>query len=763
MRIACLGGGPAGLYFAISSKLRDPQSEVVVIERNKFNDTFGWGVVLSDETLENLAKNDSVSATAIGDNFAYWDDIALHYRGETHVSSGHGFCGIGRKKLLLLLQDRARELGVELRFETEVQSADAYREEFDVVVASDGLNSRTRALYADTFKPEIDQRLCQFVWLGTHQKFSDAFTFIFEETEHGWIWVHAYQFDEETATFIVECAQDTFDKFGFAEMSQAESIAVCEEIFKEHLGGHSLMTNANHIRGSAWIRFPRVLCEKWHHENVVLLGDASASAHFSIGSGTKLALESAIALADLIHTEDNLEEAFSRYQEERRLEVLRLQSAARNSLEWFEQVERYLGLDPVQLNYSMLTRSQRISHENLRMRDATWLESAERWFMTNAGMPADAPVRAPMFVPFRLRDLEMKNRIVVSPMAQYLAKDGCPNDWHLSHYGERAKGGAGLVYTEMTCVSPRGRITPSCPGLYAPDHEAGWKRITDFVHEFTDAKICCQIGHSGRKGSTNIGWEGMDTPLTDGNWDLVSASAIPWSEGNATPREITRAEMEEVKGQFVASVQMADRAGFDMIELHAAHGYLISSFISPVSNVRTDDYGGSLENRMRYPLEIFAAMRAVWPEGKPMSVRISANDWVGDAGITPEDAVEVARMFSEAGADLIDVSAGQTTTDAKPVYGRMFQTPFSDRIRNDAGLKTMAVGNIYEADHANSILMAGRADLIAVGRPHLSDPYWTLHEGAKIGDRQALWPKPYEAGRDQSWRLADREAEMIRA
>jgi len=763
MRIACLGGGPAGLYFAISSKLRDPQSEVVVIERNKFDDTFGWGVVLSDETLENLAKNDTVSAKAIGDNFAYWDDIALHYRGETHVSSGHGFCGIGRKKLLLLLQDRARELGVELRFETEVQSAEAYREEFDFVVASDGLNSRTRELYADTFKPEIDQRLCQFVWLGTHQKFSDAFTFIFEETEHGWIWVHAYQFDEETATFIVECAQDTFYKFGFAEMSQAETIAVCEEIFKEHLGGHSLMTNANHIRGSAWIRFPRVLCEKWHHENVVLLGDASASAHFSIGSGTKLALESAIALADLIHTEDNLEDAFSRYQEERRLEVLRLQSAARNSLEWFEQVERYLGLDPVQLNYSMLTRSQRISHENLRMRDATWLESAERWFMTNAGMPADAPVRAPMFVPFRLRNLELKNRIVVSPMAQYIAKDGCPNDWHLSHYGERAKGGAGLVYTEMTCVSPTGRITPGCPGLYAPDHEAGWKRITDFVHEFTDAKICCQIGHSGRKGSTKIGWEGMDAPLADGNWDLVSASAIPWSENNATPREITRAEMEEVKGQFVASIQMADRAGFDMIELHAAHGYLISSFISPVSNVRTDDYGGSLENRMRYPLEIFAAMRAVWPEGKPMSVRISANDWVGDAGITPEDAVEVARMFSEAGADLINVSAGQTTTDAKPVYGRMFQTPFSDRIRNDAGLKTMAVGNIYEADHANSILMAGRADLIAVGRPHLSDPYWTLHEGAKIGDRQTFWPKPYEAGRDQSWRLADREAEMIRA
>lgn len=760
MRMACLGGGPAGLYFAISTKLRDPSVDVVVIERNKPDDTFGWGVVLSDETLQNLAANDPVSAKAIGDNFAYWDDIALHYRGEKHLSSGHGFCGIGRKKLLLLLQDRARELGVELRFETEVQSAEEYRRDFDVVVASDGLNSRTRALYADSFQPEIDERLCQFTWLGTHQTFADAFTFIFEETEHGWVWAHAYQFDNKTATFIVECAQETFDKFGFAEMSQKESIAVCERIFKDHLGGHSLMTNANHIRGSAWIRFPRVLCETWHHENVVLLGDASASAHFSIGSGTKLALESAVALADLILTEDTLEAAFTRYQDERRLEVLRLQSAARNSLEWFEQVERYLGLDPVQLNYSMLTRSQRISHENLRERDADWLESAERWFMEQAG--ANGPVQRPMFVPFQLREMHLKNRIVVSPMAQYMAKDGTPNDWHLSHYAERAKGGAGLVYTEMTCVSAEGRITPGCPGLYAPEHEVGWKRLTDFVHGFTDAKICCQIGHSGRKGSTNIGWEGMDAPLASGNWDIVSASALPWSDDNATPREITPDEMDRVRDQFVASAQMAERAGFDMIELHAAHGYLISSFITPVSNQRSDAYGGSLENRMRYPLEVFEAMRAVWPAHKPMSVRISANDWVGDDGVTPEEAVEIARMFTEAGADLMDVSAGQTTTAAQPVYGRMFQTPFSDRIRNDAGIKTMAVGNIYEADHANSILMAGRADLVAVGRPHLADPYWTLREGAKVGDRQAVWPKPYEAGRDQAWRLADREAEAIR-
>jgi anthraniloyl-CoA monooxygenase len=761
MKFACLGGGPAGLYFAISMKLRDPNSDVVVLERNRADDTFGWGVVLSDETLENLHANDPVSAAAIREHFAYWDDIALHFRGERIVSTGHGFCGIGRKKLLLLLQERAHALGVDLRYETQVDSADSYRVEYDVVVACDGLNSQTRTLYQDTFKPAVDERLCQFVWLGTQQTFKDAFTFIFEETKHGWVWVHAYQFDESTATFIVECTQETFDAWGFGDMSQQESIAICEDIFKDHLGGHPLMTNANHIRGSAWIRFPRVLCEKWSYENVVLLGDAAATAHFSIGSGTKLALESAAALANLIHEKPTLQEALSTYEDDRRLEVLRLQSAARNSLEWFEQVERYLELDPVQLNYSMLTRSQRISHENLRERDPEWLGSAERWFMDQAGLPAEAPLRAPMFTPFKMRDMQLKNRIVVSPMAQYKATDGIPDDWHLIHYGERAKGGAGLVYTEMTCVSAEGRITPGCPGLYASEHEAGWLRLTKFVHTQTDAKICCQIGHSGRKGSTNIGWEGMDAPLASGNWGTMSASAIAWSKDNATPREISQAEMDQVKAEFVTATQMADRAGFDMIELHAAHGYLVSSFISPVSNTRTDAYGGSLENRMRWPLEVFAAMRDAWPANKPMSVRISANDWVGEDGVTPHEAILIAKMFVNAGADLIDVSAGQTTVDGQPVYGRMFQTPFSDLIRNEAGLRTMAVGNIYEADHANSILMAGRADLVAVGRPHLANPNWTLHEAAKIGDRAATdWAKPYEAGRDQLWRLADRAAEM---
>lgn len=763
MRIACLGGGPAGLYFAISMKLRDPAHEITVFERNKPDDTFGWGVVLSDETLDNLAANDPKSAKAIRAHFAYWDDVALHYRGEVLTSSGHGFCGIGRKQLLILLQGRARELGVDLRFENDVESAEAYAKDYDVVVACDGLNSKTRLLYQDTFKPEIDLRHCQFTWLGTYQRFDDAFTFIFEETDKGWVWAHAYQFDDNTATFIVECSQETFDAYRFGDLSQQESIAICEEIFKDHLGGHALMTNANHIRGSAWLRFPRVLCEKWSHENVVLLGDAAATAHFSIGSGTKLAMESAIALADLLHGEDDMQVAFDRYEKDRRLEVLRLQSAARNSMEWFETVERYFVLDPVQLNYSMLTRSQRISHENLRQRDAKWLESAERWFMDQAGVPPDAPVRAPMFAPFSLRGMDLKSRIVVSPMAQYKAVDGCPTDWHLIHYGERAKGGAGLVYTEMTCVSAEGRITPGCPGLYAAEHEAAWSRLTNFVHTHTDAKICCQIGHSGRKGSTQLGWEVMDAPLPEGNWDTVSASAIPWSKNNATPREITRAEMDHVRDEFVAATQMAERAGFDMIELHAAHGYLVSSFLSPVSNVRTDDYGGSLENRLRWPLEVFDAMRAVWPATKPMSVRISATDWVGEDGVTPDDAVLIAKAFSDAGADLIDVSAGQTTPDAQPVYGRMFQTPFSDRIRNEAGIRTMAVGNIYEADHANSILMAGRADLVAVGRPHLADPYWTLREGSKIGDRTAPdWPQPYEAGRDQAWRLADREAEMVR-
>jgi len=783
MRIACLGGGPAGLYFAIAMKRRDPDHEIVVVERNRPADTFGWGVVLSDETLANLQASDPDSAAAIQRAFVYWDDIAVFYRGTVTRSSGHGFSGIGRKRLLAILQDRARELGVTLQFDTEVESADRYRE-YDLVVAADGANSKTRAALAHVFKPDIDVRACKYIWLGTRQRFHDAFTFIFEEAEHGWIWAHAYQFDAEHATFIVECSEATWRRFGFAAMSQEETLATCERVFAAHLGGHCLMASsglatpaspaeADHLRfarsrnpagalageggrAAAWLNFRRVLCERWSHENLVLLGDAAATAHFSVGSGTKLAFESAIALAGYLHSEPTLAAAFQRYEQERRTEVLRLQSAARNSTEWFEHIDRYLHLDPVQFNYSLLTRSQRISHENLRARDRIWLESAEMWFEEQATSEKPRHSRPPMFTPFRLRDLRLKNRVVVSPMAQYRAVNGTPTDWHLVHYAERAKGGAGLVTTEMTCVSPEGRISPGCAGLYAPEHEVRWKRIVDFVHAETDAKIGIQLGHSGPKGSTQLGWEEADTPLTADNWPVIGPSPIAWAPGNQVPREMTRADMDRVRDEFVRAAAMAARAGFDLLELHCAHGYLLSAFISRLTNRRGDAYGGSLENRMRFPLEIYQAVREIWPAEKPISIRISANDWVGDEGTTPEEAVRIARLLRDVEVDIVDVSAGQTSTRARPVYGRMFQTPFSDRIRNESGIATMAVGNIYEPDHVNSILMAGRADLCCLARPHLADPYWTLHAAAQLGYRGETWPKPYLAGRDQLYRLASR-------
>jgi len=760
MKIACLGGGPAGLYFAISMKLLNPEHDIVVMERNKPDDTFGWGVVLSDETLDNLAVNDPVSAEEIGREFAYWDDIAVYYKGERTVSTGHGFCGIGRMTLLDILQRRAAGLGIELRFQQEIDSVSELSD-YHIIVAADGLNSKTRSEFGEVFKPNIDIRRNKFVWMGTRQKFDDAFTFIFEPTEHGWIWAHAYQFDKDTATFIVECSEETYDNFGFGSMDQQQSLRACERIFSAYLDGHELMSNAKHLRGSAWLNFPRVLCEKWSHRNVVLIGDAAATAHFSIGSGSKLAMESAISLAHCLHTYKDIETAFSRYEEERRLEVLRLQSAARNSMEWFEDVERYLDLDPVQFNYSLLTRSQRISHENLRARDRNWLEGAEKWFLKQNGEISSA-ARPPMFAPFRLRDMVLENRVVVSPMAQYRAEDGTPTDWHLVHLGERAKGGAGLVITEMTCVSAEGRISPGCTGMYREEHVMPWKRIVDFVHRETTARIGLQLGHSGPKGSTQLGWETMDAPLDSGNWPLLAPSAVRWSDANQMPKEMAGADFELVRNQYVAAAEMAATCGFDMLELHYAHGYLMSSFITPLTNRRSDEYGGTLENRMRFPLEVFRAVRAVWPDSKPISVRISANDWVGEDGISPSDAVEIARMLKAAGVDICDVSAGQTSTRAEPVYGRMFQTPFSDRIRNESGMATMAVGNIYEADHVNSILMAGRADLCCLARPHLSDPYWTLHRAAELGYSDIAWPLPYLAGRDQLYRLAER-AETVGA
>lgn len=768
MNIACLGGGPAGLYFAISMKLRDASHDITVFERNRHDDTFGWGVVLSDDALANVKLNDPVSYESIVAEFAYWDDIAVVKDGERQVSSGHGFCGIGRMQMLKILYARAQELGVKLVFQQDVADTQTLMDEFDLVVASDGLNSNSRNQFAQVFKPEIDTRLCKFVWLGTHQKFDEAFTFIFEETQHGWVWAHAYQFSADTATFIVECSESTWDKWGFGDMSQQETIAVCEEIFKDHLNGNDLMTNANHIRGSAWMNFPRVLCERWHHENLVLMGDASATAHFSIGSGSRLAFDSAIALAQYLHQEEDMAKAFALYQEERRLDVLRLQSAARNSMEWFEQVERYLHLDPVQFNYALLTRSQRISHENLRLRDAKWVASAEQWFQQQAGAQEENQEnngRSPMFTPYKLADLELANRVVVSPMAQYKANnDGLANSWHLVHYGNLAKGGAGLVYTEMTCVSEEGRITPGCPGLYTDEQAQAWQQVTDFVHEHTSAKICVQLGHSGPKGSTQVGWETMDAPLVNSNWPLLAASAVAWSDKNALPKAMDKNDMESVKADFVTAAQRAVEAGFDMLELHCAHGYLLSSFITPISNKRNDEFGGSLENRLRYPLAVVAAVKTVMPAGMPLSVRISANDWMGDAGITPVEAVEIAKAFKAIGVDIIDVSAGQTSVDAQPVYGRMFQTPFADRIRHEVAMPTMAVGNIFEPDHVNSILMAGRADLVCLGRPHLANANWTNLAAISLADQQQAWPLPYLAGREQAYRLAERAEQMaIRA
>ncbi len=761
MKVLCLGGGPAGLYFAISMKLRDPSHQVTVLERNKANDTFGWGVVLSDDALGRMQKNDPVSTDTIRNHFSYWDDIAVVHDGVRTVSGGHGFAGIGRKQMLIILQARARELGVEMQFETTFKTAEEYRKDYDLVIGCDGLNSTVRSEYKDVFRPDIDVRKCKFVWLGTHQKFDDAFTFIFEKTEHGWVWAHVYQFDDNTATFIVETLPETWDKLGFEAMSKEETVETCRKIFERHLGGHDLMSNAAHLRGSAvWIQFPRVICEKWYNGNVVLMGDAAATGHFSIGSGSRLAFDSAIALAEYLHSEPDMQAAFERYQAERRVEVLRLQSAARNSLEWFEQVERYLDLDPTQFAYSLLTRSQRISHENLRLRDPEWLASAEDWFQEQAGGQKG---RRPMFAPFKLRDMALKNRVVLSPMAQYKAVDGVPTDWHFVHYAERAKGGAALIYTEMTCVSAEGRITPGCPGLYAPEHEVAWKRLADFVHAETSAKLCIQIGHAGRKASTCVPWEGggIDAPLASGNWPLIAASAIPYKPASQTPKAMDKADLAAVKAQFVTATQMADRAGADMVEMHAAHGYLLATFISPITNTRTDEYGGSLENRMRYPLEVFAAMRAVWPAQKPMSVRVSAHDWI-DGGVTPEEAVEIARMFRAAGADIIDVSSGQTDPAEKPVYGRMFQTPFSDRIRNEAHIPTMTVGNISDWDQVNGILMAGRADLVCLARMHLADPYWTLHAAVEQGDQQSEWPKPYKGGRDLMFRLRERQEAQIR-
>lgn len=810
--ILCVGGGPAGLYFALLMKKNIPSARVVVVERNRPFDTFGWGVVLSDQTLDKLRNADAQSAQLIGDAFNHWDDVEVFFKGRTIRSTGHGFCGIGRKHLLGILQQRCLALGVELVFETEVTDDQALASQYqaDLMIACDGLNSRIRQRYASVYQPDVQLRNCRFVWLGTKKTF-DAFTFAFEQTEHGWFQAHAYKFNDDTSTFIVETPERVWKAHAIDSMSQEEAIAFCEKLFAKYLDGHKLMNNASHLRGSAiWIRFPRVVCKTWVHREVidgrsipiVLMGDAAHTAHFSIGSGTKLALEDAIDLADCLAKDlhelldsqagsgtpvdlktfdqivrGRVDQALQVYEERRSVEVLKIQNAARNSTEWFENVDRYAGMQAEQFYYSLLTRSQRISHENLRLRDPVWLQGYEAWLTTQVaprqtghdqGPRSRSTAVLPMLAPLTTRGLTLKNRIVVSPMATYSANAGVMQDFHLVHLGARALGGAGLVFIEMTSPTDvvtsgggfDGRITPGCPALANDAQQVALKRIADFVHASSSAKIGLQLGHAGPKGSTQLGWQTTDEPLPSGNWPLIAASALPYGEQNQTPLAMTLDDMVVVRDAFVQATQRAHAAGIDWLELHAAHGYLLSSFICPLTNQRLDGYGGSLEKRCRFPLEVFTAMRAVWPQDKPMSVRISADDWA-PGGNTADDAVEIAKLFRAAGCDFIDVSSGQTTRAAKPVYGRMYQTPFSDRIRNEAGICTIAVGAISEADHANSIIAAGRADLCAIARPHLANPAWTLHEAAKLQSLDVDWPAPYLAGRDQMAREIHKQKEIL--
>ncbi|RMG20444.1 MAG: bifunctional salicylyl-CoA 5-hydroxylase/oxidoreductase [Deltaproteobacteria bacterium] len=744
MRIGCIGGGPAGLYFSILMKKAFPQASIRVVERNRPDDTFGWGVVFSAETLGNLREADEESYAAITNAFAYWDDIETWYRGECIVSTGHGFCGMSRRGLLLILQERAQQLGVDLCFETEVDSVDAF-DDADLVVAADGVNSKIRGALSDVFRPTIEWGRCRFAWLGTTLPLR-AFTFIFKENTDGLFIVHAYPFEKGTSTFIVETHEDTWRRAGLDRASEEETVAYCEALFADELKGHRLLTNR-----SIWRSFPTVRCERWAAGNVVLLGDAAHTAHFSVGSGTKLAMEDAIALVDAFraHGLDEIPRVLEAYEESRRVPVAKIQKTAGTSQRWFENARRYMGQHPLCFTFNLLTRSKAITWDNLSLRDPAFVEQVRTWWGETHGgaRNPDGQYAPPIFAPFRLRALELSNRVVVSPMCQYSATDGVVGDWHFVHYASRAIGGAGLVLTEETNVSPEGRITPGCAGIWNDVQTEAWKRIVDFVHQQTPAKIGMQIGHAGRKGSCSRPWEG-DRPLPpEEAWETLGPSPIPFDEGWPAPREMTREDMDRIRDAFVAAARNALDAGFDLLELHAAHGYLLSSFLTPVANQRTDAYGGSLENRMRFPLEVFDAVRSAWPEDRPLIVRLTVEDWLGDEGFTLDEAVEVCRALKARGCDLIDVSSGGNSPRSQPVYGRMYQVPFAERIRQDVGIPVCAVGAILGADHANTVLAAERADLVAMARPHLRDPYLTLRASQHYGYESQWWPVQYLAAK----------------
>jgi anthraniloyl-CoA monooxygenase len=752
MDIVSLGGGPAGLYFSILMKKAFPDARIRVFERNRADDTFGWGVVFSEETLSHFGEADRESYDAIRGAFAYWDDIETYYGGTCVTSTGHGFCGMSRRRLLEILQARCRSLGVELEFQREVASADEFRGAADLVVACDGVNSAVRTQFADTFRPDVRWGKAKFTWLGTTRPLR-AFTFHFKTNAHGLFQVHAYPFEKGLSTWIVECREETWRAAGLDTATEEETVRYCEELFASELDGHRLLTNK-----SLWRTFPTIRCATWRHENVVLVGDAAHTAHFSIGSGTKLAMEDAIALADAFVKHGTLASngacdvprALAAYEEARFVDVLKLQRAADVSREWFENSARYVRQHPLQFSFNLMTRSKRITYDNLAKRDPKLVAAVTEWFRESTATPkaSDGSPRPPIFTPLRLREMTVANRIVVSPMCQYSAVDGVPNDWHLVHLGSRAIGGAGLVMTEMTDVADDARITKGCTGLYEDEHVEEWRRIVDFVHAHSAARIGVQLAHAGRKGSAFHPWEGFDRPLSkdEGAWETIAPSPLPFAPGWPAPREMTRADMHRVRDEFVRATRMADDAGFDLVEVHMAHGYLLSTFISPLTNRRADAYGGSLANRMRWPLEVFRAMRAAWPAAKPMSVRITAVDWA-PGGLVAADAVEVARALKDAGCDVIDVSSSGNSIESRPEYGRMFQVPFADRIRHEVEVPVMAVGAIQGADHANTVIAAGRADLCAIARPHLFDPYLTLHAAAESGFPDVRWPGQYLLGR----------------